>query len=63
MNTITLPSGYNGHTVECYIKPLEVDGNMVKLRVVRSEHLIRWISIKEWKETLKLLDTKGQFAN
>ena len=26
MQTITLPDGYNGHTVKCYVEPIEVDG-------------------------------------
>ncbi len=41
-DTITLPDGYNGHTVECYRTPIETDGDLVKLRVVGSAYLFRW---------------------
>ena len=40
---VILPDGYNGHTVVCLTKPVETDGELVKLAVYGREHLIRWI--------------------
>jgi hypothetical protein len=44
MQTITLPDGYNGHTVKCYVEPIEVDGNLVKLQVAEPDkkYMFRW---------------------
>lgn len=44
-DTITLPDGYNGHTCRVYTKPIEVDGNLAKLRVVGSTYLFRWCQL------------------
>lgn len=40
--TITLPDGFNGHTVECCATPVLTEGNLEKLHVVGSGHLFRW---------------------
>lgn len=44
MITITLPDGYNGHTVKCYTGVLEEMGNTVKLQVAEpgKEYMIKW---------------------
>ncbi len=49
MNTITLPDGYNGHTVECDATPIAEDGNMVKLRVTGSSYLFTWVRRADWE--------------
>ena len=43
--TIALPDGYNGHSLRFYVKPLEVDGHMLKLQCAEpgKEYLIRWV--------------------
>lgn len=43
-NSVTLPDGYSGHTANCLIEPLAVDGTCVKLRVAASDYLIRWVT-------------------
>ncbi len=53
MNTITLPDGYNGHTVECDATPIEDDGNLLKLRVTGSPYLFRWVRRAEWEALTK----------
>jgi len=45
--TVTLPDGYNGHTVECLLDPIEQDGDMVKLQV-KCSSMIKWVRISEW---------------
>jgi hypothetical protein len=42
---VSLPDGYNGHTVGCLVEPIARDGSLVKLQVAGRgrEHLIRWI--------------------
>lgn len=49
MNTITLPDGYNSHTVECDAAPIAKDGDLLELRVTGSSHLIRWVRRSEWE--------------
>ena len=44
MNTIVLPDGYNGRTVECFIDPVYEDFHCYKLKVAGSDHLLRWIT-------------------
>ena len=51
METITVPDGYNGHTVECEKKPIEITDTSVKLQVVNS-YMIKYIDKNEW---LKLI--------
>lgn len=50
---ITLPDGYNGHTVECYTTPLEVKDGIAKLQVVGSTYLIKFIRVDELKAMVK----------
>jgi hypothetical protein len=42
---VSLPDGYNGHTVNCIGEPVERDGNLVKLKCAERgrEYMIRWI--------------------
>lgn len=47
MQTITLPDGYNGHTIECYAKPVWSDGVIAKLAVVGSAYLIKYALVKD----------------
>ena len=51
--TITLPNGYNGDTVECLLNPvLDEDTSCVKLRVKNSPYLFRWVAksdIEKWR--------------
>ena len=44
LKTITLPNGFNGHTVECFTHILEVMGSTVKLQVAEygKEYMIKW---------------------
>ena len=44
MENILLPDGYNGHMAKFYIKPIEIDGNLVKLRCAEEgkEYMFRW---------------------
>lgn len=41
---VVLADGHNGHTAQFYVDPIEVDGNMVKLRCAEpgKEHMISW---------------------
>ena len=56
LDTITLPDGYNGHTVECDIYPvLDIDKTSVKLRVTGSDYLFRWCPIEDWIEAYNAL--------
>ena len=51
LKTITLPNGYNGHTVKCFTKIIEEDENTVKLQVAEpgKEYMFKWC----WKEEYK----------
>lgn len=42
--TVTLADGYNGHTKQFFASPLEVDGDLVKLRCAEpgAGTMIRW---------------------
>lgn len=42
---VALPDGYNGHTADFLVEPIERDGALVKLKAAERgrEHLIRWI--------------------
>jgi len=42
---ITLPDGYNGHTMRFYAKPIAIEVNLVRLQV--AEEGKRWMS-KLW---------------
>lgn len=50
--TITLPDGYNGHTVELHAEPLSVERGMVMLAVVGREWLIKWVSLGVYEREL-----------
>jgi len=41
---ITLPDGYNGHMAKFYSEPVEIDGNLIKLRCAEpgKEYMFRW---------------------
>lgn len=47
--TIQVPDGYNGHTVECEAEPIAFTDNLVKLRVAGS-YQIKWCTRKEWEQ-------------
>lgn len=53
--TILLPDGYNGHTVECDAEPIERHGDVYKLRVTGS-YLIRWITRQDWEAAMRAAD-------
>lgn len=56
MNTITLPNGYNGDTIKCFIKPiLEEDKTMVKLQCAEpgTEYMFRWVYKDQYKKLVK----------
>ncbi|KVV07446.1 hypothetical protein [Burkholderia ubonensis] len=46
---VSLPDGYNGHTMQFYVDPIEVDGETVKLRCAEpgKEYMIAWRSAAE----------------
>jgi hypothetical protein len=48
MRTIVLPDGYRGHVVECYAPPIEKDDNLLRLAVVASSYLFRWVRVQDW---------------
>ncbi len=48
MKTILLPNGYSGDVVECYPAPLEWDNGLLRLAVVDSGYLFRWVRFSEW---------------
>lgn len=50
MNTITIPHGYNGDTIDCFTVPIEIDGNLAKLRVANSSYLFMWVRLSEYPE-------------
>ena len=52
-NIITLPDGYNGHTVKCFTAPLEETKTAVKLPVAEpgKECMFKWV----YKEAYKRL--------
>jgi len=41
---ITLPDGYNGHTMDFYLSPIAIDGNLVKLQVAEEgkKYMSKW---------------------
>lgn len=44
--TITLPDGYRGHTIECYVEPIYDETNgAVKLQVAEKgkEYMFKWV--------------------
>ena len=44
--TITLPDGYRGHTIKCYIEPIIDETNgAVKLQVAEEgkEYMFKWV--------------------
>lgn len=53
MNIITLPDGFNGHTIRCYTKIIEESKNAVKLQVAEpgKEYMFKWC----WKDEYKKL--------
>lgn len=55
INYITLPDGYNGHRAKFYIEPLEVDGNLLKLRCAEEdqEYMFRWCRKEDYNRALK----------
>jgi hypothetical protein len=48
-DTVVLPDGHNGHTKKFFRFPIEVDGDLVKLRCAEpgEAHLIRWARKRE----------------
>ena len=50
MQTIILPDGYNGHTAKFNSKPVETDGNLIKLQCAEpgKEYMTRWTNRKEY---------------
>jgi hypothetical protein len=55
--TITLPDGYNGHTVQFDTNPIEFDGEWVRLRCVSpgKEWIRLWLHIPYVCKHCKLL--------
>lgn len=53
--TVTMPDGYNGHTVRLYTKPLETDGPLAKLACAApgKEYMIRWARKSDIEKALK----------
>ena len=51
MNTIILPDGYIGGTVECDCEPILIDGNQYKLKV-KDKPYIKWCSKEQWQEAM-----------
>lgn len=53
--TVTMPDGYNGHTVKLYTTPIETDGHLAKLAcaVPGKEYVIRWARKSDIKKALK----------
>ncbi len=50
--TITIPDGYNGDTVQCYLAPLDEDASSIKLRVAGS-YLIKWVEKTRWNDAVR----------
>lgn len=51
-NIITLPDGFNGHTVKCFTTPiLEETKTAVKLKVAEpgKEYMFRWVYKDEYE--------------
>jgi hypothetical protein len=55
--TISLPNGYNGHTVKCFTDILEESANAVKLQVAEPgrEYMFKWC----WKSVYNKLMQAG----
>ena len=54
MQTITLPDGYNGHTVTLNAEPIRREGGSVLLACAEPgrEYMIRWASVEEFERAL-----------
>ena len=50
--TVTLPDGYNGDSVDCYLTPIKTDGELIQLKV-KDSYLTRWTTQEEINENLK----------
>jgi len=49
-DVITLPDGYNGNTIDLLSKPFDCSETCVKLRVVGSNYLFRWVDVDVWRK-------------
>jgi hypothetical protein len=56
---IALPDGYNGDTVDCYVDPIEIDGNLAKLRVVGRSYMFKWTMLEDLDPTPLLMAVAG----
>ncbi|MCA7889079.1 hypothetical protein LGM58_38520 [Burkholderia contaminans] len=56
---VTLPDGYNGHTLRFYADPVVVDGETVKLRCAEpgKEHMTVWRSAAEVRDAVEDSDS------
>ena len=63
MQTITLPDGYNEHTVQCLTKPIDQDGDLVKLRVAGSTYLFTWTHRDKWKKLVRKTEVSRNDKN
>jgi hypothetical protein len=52
MQTITLPDGYNGHTVTLNAEPVRRERGMVMLTVQGREWLIKWVALDVYQREL-----------
>jgi len=63
--TVLLPDGYNGHKAKFYIKPLEVDGDLLKLQCAEhgKEYMFRWVHKTLLKEANNMIITRSAMNN
>lgn len=50
--TITLPDGYNGHTVRLNVEPVKRAEGMVMLSVYGAEWLIKWVPLDVYERSI-----------
>jgi hypothetical protein len=53
-STITVPDGYNGHTVDLCTMVVKQDEHCVQLRVKNAPYLVRWMYKADYQKALGL---------
>lgn len=53
-STITVPDGYNGHTVDLCTKVVKQDEHGVQLRAKNAPYLTRWVYKADYQKALGL---------
>jgi hypothetical protein len=53
--TIVVSDGFNGHTISCFINPIDQDETSLKLRVAEpgKEYMFKWVNKHKYNKTVK----------